>query len=271
RAAAPRAAQQGASGRGDPPRHRDRGGARGGPTGAGRRGAALARALPGARALRLHGASGRGGDPGAGASRGDPREGGGDDVLSGANAALAHGTGTHDALAQAALRVHGPQRELGGGFLPHPARSRGGAGRPCGVLRRLYGYQRPCQCSIRPGGDQARGDRAAHRSQTYPSRLVCPRGRHGLSPARGGLRDREWYKNVLEQPTITLGAKGTRWTGRAKLISDRAKVRAVVKRFRAKHGAADVKKYYSKFDVALAVSPRRARVARSSRRRGAKR
>jgi hypothetical protein len=83
--------------------------------------------------------------------------------------------------------------------------------------------------------------------------------------------DTEWYKNVLEQPTITLGAKGTRWTGRAKPISDRAKVRAVVKRFRAKHGAADVKKYYSKFDVALAVSPRRARVARSSRRKGAKR
>jgi hypothetical protein len=33
----------------------------------------------------------------------------------------------------------------------------------------------------------------------------------------------------------------------------------VVKRFRAKHGAADVKKYYSKLDVALKVSLRPAR------------
>src|SRR5215831_2710547 len=94
---------------------------------------------------------------------------------------------------------------------------------------------------------------------------------------RTAVRSREragvpWSaKNVLEQPTITLGAKGARWTGRARPITNRAKVRAVVKRFRAKHGAADVKKYYSKFDVALVVSPRRARVARSPRRRGATR
>lgn len=111
--------------------------------------------------------------------------------------------------------------------------------------------------------------RRTGRTRTRPVWFALEGGTVYLLPVAGS--DTEWYKNVLEQPTITLGAKGARWTGRAKPISDRAKVRAVVKRFRAKHGAADVKKYYSKFDVALSVSPRRARVARSPRRRRAKR
>ena len=36
-------------------------------------------------------------------------------------------------------------------------------------------------------------------------------------------------------------------------ITDPAKVQEVVEKFRAKYGAEDVKKYYSKFDVAVAV------------------
>src|SRR5215475_16079507 len=111
--------------------------------------------------------------------------------------------------------------------------------------------------------------RRTGRKRTRPVWFALENGTVYLLPVAGS--DTEWYKNVLEHPTITLGAKGAQWTGRARPITDRAKVHAVVKRFRAKHGAADVKKYYSKFDVALAVSPRRARVARSSRRRGAKR
>ena len=104
--------------------------------------------------------------------------------------------------------------------------------------------------------------RRTGRTRTRPVWFALEGGTVYLLPVAGS--DTEWYKNVLEQPTITLGAKGARWTGRARPISDRAKVRAVL-------GAADVKKYYSKFDVALAVSPRRARVARSPRRRGTKR
>src|SRR5215471_7874026 len=84
--------------------------------------------------------------------------------------------------------------------------------------------------------------RRTGRKRTRPVWFALEGGTVYLLPVAGS--DTEWYKNVLEQPTITLGAK---------------------------HGAADVKKYYSKFDVALAVSPRRARVARSPRRRGAKR
>src|SRR5215475_8161665 len=107
--------------------------------------------------------------------------------------------------------------------------------------------------------------RRTGRKRTRPVWFVLEGGTVYLLPVAGS--DTEWYKNVLEHPAITLTVKGARWTGRARPITGRAKVRAVVKRFRAKHGAADVKKYYSKFDVALEVSPRRARGPRPPRRR----
>src|SRR5215475_14762701 len=109
--------------------------------------------------------------------------------------------------------------------------------------------------------------RRTGRKRTRPVWFALEGGTVYLLPVAGS--NTEWYKNVLEHPTITLGAKGARWTGRARPITERGKVRAVVKRFRAKHGAADVKKYYSKLDVALAVSLRRARGPRAPRRRRA--
>ena len=72
-----------------------------------------------------------------------------------------------------------------------------------------------------------------------------------LLPVRGS--DSQWFKNVLENPTITLTARRVSLTSNAIPITDPAKVREIVEKFRAKYGAEDVKKYYSKFDVAVAV------------------
>ena len=72
-----------------------------------------------------------------------------------------------------------------------------------------------------------------------------------LLPVSGS--DTEWYKNMLKNPTIMLAADGEKWTAKATPISDAAKVREIVEKFRAKYGAADVKKYYSKLDVAVEV------------------
>ena len=72
-----------------------------------------------------------------------------------------------------------------------------------------------------------------------------------LLPVAGS--DTEWFKNVLHNPTITLAAGGITWTAKAKPITDPAKVGEVVEKFRAKYGAGNVKKYYSKFDVAVEV------------------
>jgi deazaflavin-dependent oxidoreductase (nitroreductase family) len=72
-----------------------------------------------------------------------------------------------------------------------------------------------------------------------------------LLPVTGS--DTEWYKNILKNPTIMLAAEGEKWTAKATPITDAARVSEIVEKFRAKHGAADVKKYYLKFDVAVEV------------------
>jgi deazaflavin-dependent oxidoreductase (nitroreductase family) len=72
-----------------------------------------------------------------------------------------------------------------------------------------------------------------------------------LLPVQGS--DTEWFKNVQKNPALTLSAAGVKFDARPKPITDPAKVRAVVEKFRAKYGADNVKKYYSKFDVALEI------------------
>jgi len=73
--------------------------------------------------------------------------------------------------------------------------------------------------------------------------------------------DTEWYKNVLKKPSIRIDA-GRSDAGGAKAefrgvpITDAKEVSSVVEKFRAKYGANDVKKYYSKFDVAVLVETR---------------
>ena len=72
-----------------------------------------------------------------------------------------------------------------------------------------------------------------------------------LLPVQGS--DTQWYKNVLKNPTIRIDARGTEADLKAAPITDTKQVKSVVEKFRAKYGAGDVKKYYSKFDVALLV------------------
>lgn len=70
-----------------------------------------------------------------------------------------------------------------------------------------------------------------------------------LLPVRGS--DTQWYKNVLKNPAMRIDAQGAEAKIQAVPITDAPGVKAVVERFRAKYGASDVKKYYSKFDVAV--------------------
>ena len=73
-----------------------------------------------------------------------------------------------------------------------------------------------------------------------------------LLPVKGS--DSDWLKNMLKNPTIALTVNGITITAKAKPITDPAMVREVVQKFRAKYGADEVKKYYSKFDVAVEVA-----------------
>jgi hypothetical protein len=73
-----------------------------------------------------------------------------------------------------------------------------------------------------------------------------------LLPVKGS--DTHWYKNVVRTPTMDLAGEGNKVTVKPKRITDSNKVKEVVEQFRAKYGAGDVKKYYSKFDVGLEIS-----------------
>jgi len=70
-----------------------------------------------------------------------------------------------------------------------------------------------------------------------------------LLPVKGS--DTQWYKNVLKNPSIRIDARGAEVKLKTLSITDAAQVKSVVEKFRGKYGATDVKKYYSKFDVAV--------------------
>jgi deazaflavin-dependent oxidoreductase (nitroreductase family) len=72
-----------------------------------------------------------------------------------------------------------------------------------------------------------------------------------LLPVRGS--DTQWYKNVLQNPAIRIEARGQGAQLRVQPITDAGAVKSVIEKFRQKYGAGDVKKYYSKFDVAIAA------------------
>ena len=84
-----------------------------------------------------------------------------------------------------------------------------------------------------------------------PVWFVHEDGKIYLLPVQGS--ETEWYKNVVKNPTIELSAGGETLTGKAKPITDSARVKEIVAKFRAKYGSGEVEKYYSKFDVAIEV------------------
>ena len=72
-----------------------------------------------------------------------------------------------------------------------------------------------------------------------------------LLPVKGS--DTQWYKNVVNDPVMRVGAGGVENEIKAVAVRDAAEVSSVVEKFRGKYGKSDVKKYYSKFDVAVII------------------
>lgn len=74
-----------------------------------------------------------------------------------------------------------------------------------------------------------------------------------LLPVRGS--DTQWYRNILKNPSIKIDAREEVGRFRAVPIKEVESVKSVVGKFREKYGTGDVKKYYSKFDVAVLAEP----------------
>jgi len=70
-----------------------------------------------------------------------------------------------------------------------------------------------------------------------------------LLPVQGS--DTQWYKNVLSNPKIRIEAGSAKAEITATPVTDAKQVKSVIEKFRSKYGAGEVKKYYSKLDVAV--------------------
>jgi len=91
--------------------------------------------------------------------------------------------------------------------------------------------------------------RKSGRTISIPVWFVFEDDKLYLLPVQGS--DTQWYKNVLKNPRLRIDARDAEAKLKAVPITDAAQVSSVVEKFRAKYGASDVKKYYSKFDVAV--------------------
>ena len=90
--------------------------------------------------------------------------------------------------------------------------------------------------------------RKSGRAISLPVWFVLEDGKLYLLPVTGS--DTQWYKNVLKNPSIRIEAGSEKAELRAVPVTDPKQVTSVVEKFRAKYGPSDVKKYYSKVDVA---------------------
>jgi hypothetical protein len=93
--------------------------------------------------------------------------------------------------------------------------------------------------------------RKSGRTISIPVWFVLEDEKLYLLPVQGS--DTQWFRNALNNPQIRIDARGIAVELRAKPITERNAVKSVIDRFRGKYGAKDVKKYYSKFDVAVLV------------------
>jgi deazaflavin-dependent oxidoreductase (nitroreductase family) len=96
--------------------------------------------------------------------------------------------------------------------------------------------------------------RKSGRSISLPVWFAWDDGKLYLLPVRGS--DTQWYKNALKNPSIRIDAGGIQSELTVAAITDAVQVKSVIEKFRGKYGASDVKKYYSKFDVAVAAQVR---------------
>jgi hypothetical protein len=84
--------------------------------------------------------------------------------------------------------------------------------------------------------------------------FVFDDGKLYLLPVQGS--DTQWYKNVLKNRSFHIAARDAEGDFEAVPVTDAEQVSSVVEKFREKYGAGDVKKYYSKFDVAVLAQKR---------------
>ena len=95
--------------------------------------------------------------------------------------------------------------------------------------------------------------RTSGRKISLPIWFVWDDGTLYLLPVKGS--DTQWYKNVVKNPAMRIEAGGAEAGLKATPVTETKQVSGVIEKFRDKY-AGDVKKYYSKFDVAVMAQTR---------------
>ena len=72
-----------------------------------------------------------------------------------------------------------------------------------------------------------------------------------LLPVTG--TESQWFKNILEDPRVKIRANKQSFNGKLRAITEEGQVERVVKLFREKYGASDVKRYYPKLNAAASL------------------
>src|SRR2546428_2792927 len=93
--------------------------------------------------------------------------------------------------------------------------------------------------------------RKSGKSITLPIWFVHEPGKLQLLPVQGSKTN--WYRNLRKHSSIEVQAANSKSSGKARLVEDKAKTKAVADKFGKKYGAGDLKKYYSVFDVSVEV------------------
>jgi deazaflavin-dependent oxidoreductase (nitroreductase family) len=96
--------------------------------------------------------------------------------------------------------------------------------------------------------------RRSRRSISLPIWFVWEDGKAYLLPVKGS--ETQWYQNIIKNPSMQIEAGGAKAEFQAFPLTEATQVKSVIEKFRAKYGPGDVKKYYSKFDVAVIAGMR---------------
>ena len=94
--------------------------------------------------------------------------------------------------------------------------------------------------------------RKSGRAVSIPVWFAFENGKLYLVPVTGS--DTQWYKNVLKNPSIGIEVGGAEAEVKVTPVTDHKQVSSIVEKFRTKYGPTEIKKYYSKLDVAVTAN-----------------
>jgi hypothetical protein len=72
-----------------------------------------------------------------------------------------------------------------------------------------------------------------------------------LLPVQGS--DTNWYKNMLAGSNLNISVNGAKVPARGKPITNGNAVNEIITKFKSRYGEGNVKKHYTKFDIAVEV------------------